>query len=315
MKTIVSGLINIETTLKVRKFPIEYYPIDYPFFGINSDVSGVAYNVAKAFLALGNKVQLTSFIGEDEEGRRILARLKEDEIGNQFIYPELKETPVTIALYDGEGKRQIYCDLKDIQEKNIVFAGIRESVVNSDLVILCNANFNRPLLKEVKRLGKWIASDVHVLSDINDEYNKEFMEYADILFLSDEQLPLDAEQFIFELKEKYPSQIIVIGLGEKGALLYERSEDKIYRLEAARLGEVVNTIGAGDALFSCFIHYYMKGYSAVEALSRAQIFAALKIRCNGAARGFCSEETVEEYYKNNELTVRDVTIRPPHMAV
>ena len=69
MKIIVSGLINIETTLKVRKFPIEYYPIDYPFFGINSDVSGVAYNVAKAFLALGNKVQLTSFIGEDEEGR------------------------------------------------------------------------------------------------------------------------------------------------------------------------------------------------------------------------------------------------------
>ncbi len=38
MKVIVSGLVNIETTLKVRKFPIDYYPIDYPFFGIKSDV-------------------------------------------------------------------------------------------------------------------------------------------------------------------------------------------------------------------------------------------------------------------------------------
>ena len=45
MRITVSGLINIETTLKVRKFPIEYYPIDYPFFGVQSEVSGVAYNV------------------------------------------------------------------------------------------------------------------------------------------------------------------------------------------------------------------------------------------------------------------------------
>ncbi len=93
----------------------------------------------------------------------------------------------------------------------------------------------------------------------------------------------------------------------RGALLYERSEDRIYRLEAAHVGDVVNTLGAGDALFSCFINYYIKGYSAVEALTRAEIFAALKIRCNGAANGFSSEDIVEKYYKNNEVVVREVT--------
>lgn len=307
MRVIVSGLINIETTLKVRKFPIHYYPVDYPFFGIKSDVSGVAYNVGKALLALENDIQITSFIGQDAEGKRILSKLEDERIGNQFIYHELKETPVTVALYDEEGRRQIYCDLKDIQERNIHFARLETAIKDSDLVVLCNTNFNRPLLKKVKEIGKWIASDVHVLSDINDEYNKEFMEYADILFLSDEQLPCNAERFMFEMKEKYSSKIIVIGLGKKGALLYERSEDKIYRLEAARVGEVVNTLGAGDALFSCFINYYMKGYSAVEALIRAEIFAALKIRFNGAANGFSSEDTVEKYYKNNEVIVREVT--------
>lgn len=79
MKIIVSGLVNIETTLKVRKFPIDYYPIDYPFFGIKSDVSGVAYNVAKALRTLGNDIQITSFIGEDEEGKRILSKLEEEK--------------------------------------------------------------------------------------------------------------------------------------------------------------------------------------------------------------------------------------------
>lgn len=307
MKVIVSGLINIETTLKVREFPINYYPIDYPFFGIKSDVSGVAYNVGKALLALGNDIQISSFIGEDEEGKRILSKLDNERIGTQFIYHELEETPVTVALYDEEGRRQIYCDLKDIQEKNMDYTRLEEAIKESDLVVLCNINFNRSLLKKVKKIGKLIASDVHVLSDMDDEYNKEFMEYADILFLSDEQLPYSAEQFIFEMKEKYLSKIIVIGLGEKGVLLYERSEDTIYRLEAAHVDDVVNTIGAGDALFSCFINYYMKGYSALEALIRAEIFAALKIRCNGAANGFSSEEIVEKYYKHNEVVVRKVT--------
>lgn len=303
MKAIVSGLINIETTLKIREFPIEYYPIDYPFFGIKSEVSGVAYNVAKALITLENDIQIASFTGKDEEGKRILQKLQNEKIGRQFISNELKETPVTVALYDDLGRRQIYCDLKDIQEKDMEFSYMEEAIKDSDMLILCNINFNRKLLEKVKNMGKMIASDVHVISDINDEYNKEFMEYADILFLSDEQLPCSAESFILELKEKYLSRIIVIGLGKNGALMYERSENKVYRLEAVHIDEVVNTIGAGDALFSGFINYYMKGYQALEALIRAEIFAALKIRCNGASNGFCEEGIVEDFYNKNKINV------------
>ena len=45
---LVSGLINIETTLQVEAFPIPYFPVRYPFHGIRSTVSGVGHNVAKA---------------------------------------------------------------------------------------------------------------------------------------------------------------------------------------------------------------------------------------------------------------------------
>lgn len=177
----------------------------------------MAYNVGKALKTLGNDIQITSFIGEDEEGKRILSKLEEEGIEKRFVYRELKETPVTVALYDEEGRRQIYCDLKDIQEKNMDFGRLEGVIRDCDLVVLCNTNFNRTLVREVKRIGKMIASDVHVVSDIDDEYNKEFMECSDILFLSDEQLPCDAEQFIFELKKKYSSKIIVIGMGDKGS--------------------------------------------------------------------------------------------------
>ncbi len=48
MKILVSGLLNTETDVSVRQFPIQYYPIDYNFFGIDTFVGGVAFNIAKA---------------------------------------------------------------------------------------------------------------------------------------------------------------------------------------------------------------------------------------------------------------------------
>ena len=43
-RVLVSGLINIETTLQVEGFPIPYFQVHYPFYGVNSSVSGVGYN-------------------------------------------------------------------------------------------------------------------------------------------------------------------------------------------------------------------------------------------------------------------------------
>ena len=34
MNVLVSGLVNVETSVKVRKFPIEYYAIAYLYFGV-----------------------------------------------------------------------------------------------------------------------------------------------------------------------------------------------------------------------------------------------------------------------------------------
>ena len=60
---------------------------------------------------------------------------------------------------------------------------------------------------------------------------------------------------------------------------------------------LVNTVGAGDALFSAFNHYYAKGSAPVEALQRAQIFASAKIGISGASKGFIAEDRVEELYR------------------
>ena len=115
-KILVSGLINTETTARVRQFPVNYYPIDYPFFGVNTAVSGVAYNISKALKTLGDDVTLFTMTGRDFPAEYIRSELRAAGIGTDWVRPRLKQTPNSVALYDGEGKRQIYCDLKDIQE-------------------------------------------------------------------------------------------------------------------------------------------------------------------------------------------------------
>lgn len=290
-KILISGLINTETTVKVKGFPIEYFPIDYPFFGVNTKVSGVAYNLAKALKTLGDDIELVSMIGDDFAAEYIIKEMENIGVNTNNVNKKLSQTPSSVVLFAPDGRRQIYCDLKDVQESTYEFH--KEMYENCDIVIACNTNFNRDLLKMAKNDDKIIATDVHVLSDINDEYNKDFMKYANILFLSDENVPKDYKAFVMSIEETYGNDIIVLGRGSNGALMYVKEEDKFYELPAVNLGEVVNTVGAGDALFSSFLHYYSKGMTPIEALNRAQLFASYKIGFNGASEGFASEEQIE----------------------
>ena len=297
MNILVSGLLNIETTVSVDGFPVQYNPVNYKFFGISSNVSGVGFNLAKALSTLGDTVSVVSFLGNDVEADIVLAQLKNDHIQSRIIR-SLKKTPASVILYDSQGKRQIYCDLKNIQEQSVNPCDVEGELENCDIAVLCNINFNRKLLKAAKNKGITIATDVHVLSDINDDYNRDFMENADILFLSDEGLPCDAADFIRQLYNRYNNKIIVIGMGSKGAMLFDSKTDEISVIPAYSAAKVVNTVGAGDSLFSSFLHFYAKYSDAKEALKRAVIFAGIKIGYNGASLGFCTENEIEKIIEN-----------------
>ncbi len=121
------------------------------------------------------------------------------------------------------------------------------------------------------------------------------MQYADILFLSDEALPDPPETTARRLMDLYGNAIIVIGLGSKGALLAVREKDSVKRFPAVQTRPVVNTIGAGDALFAAFLSRVMQHQDPVRALCAAQVFASYKIGEKGAAAGFLSNEELDQW--------------------
>ncbi len=104
-RILVSGLINIETTLHVEGFPVPYFPVRYPFFGIGSSASGVGYNIAAALTALGDEVRLLSLIGQDAAGSLVRQALAQDSVSARFVLPLLAQTAQAVILYDGAGRR------------------------------------------------------------------------------------------------------------------------------------------------------------------------------------------------------------------
>ena len=165
----------------------------------------------------------------------------------------------------------------------------------ADVIIACNSNFNRPLLKLASDMNKTIATDVHVFSNPDDEYNRDFLRKAKILFMSDEGLrDRDIRNFVLEIYEKFNNQIIVVGCGDKGALLFEAEKQEFTEIPAVFIRPVVATSGAGDTLFSSFIYFYSKGKEPKEAMKLASIAASYKIGEVGSSKGFLDEASIEK---------------------
>jgi acarbose 7IV-phosphotransferase len=297
-KILVSGLTNIETTLQVEGFPVSYNPVRYPFFGIRSLVSGVGYNLSKALTLLGNEVRFATIIGTDVNGELVKRELASLGLPLTYVVEGMDQTAQAIILYDRDGQRAINTDLKDVQERVYPTPLFEQALESCSLAVLANINFSRPYLQLVKPRGIPIATDVHAIADLDDPYNRDFLAAADILFMSDARLPVPAESWAAQVMERYAPEILVIGLGAQGALLSVKQDGSTEIFPAVHTRPIVNTVGAGDALFASFLHFYTKTHDPYQAIQKAILFASYKIGEDGAANGLLDESNLNDLYTN-----------------
>ncbi|MBK8049788.1 MAG: carbohydrate kinase family protein [Anaerolineales bacterium] len=309
-KILVSGLINVETTLRIDRFPIEYQPQQFPFFGIRTSVSGVGYNVATALHALGNEVALLSLIGSDLNGLQVQSEIARIGLAGDNVLAQLEQTPQSVILYEPGARRECFTDLKDIQEQRYPEDRFQQLAVGASAFVGCNANISRPLLFAAKAAGLLVATDIHTIANLDDDFNRDFMALANILFMSNERLPLSPEDWAQAVINRYNTPIVVIGLGHEGALLAVRDDRFVGRLPAVRTRAIVNTVGAGDALFSCFVHTYLRTHDPYRSLQTAIVFASWKIGGNGGADGLLSQEELVQLAGQAELSLPYARVSP-----
>lgn len=307
---VVVGSINLETTLQVDGFPLDYFPVRYPFHGISSRVSGVGYNLAKALQTLSRgsdgpseagllPVRFATLVASDPPGLLIQQTLAESGLDSPAVIRCLEHSPQSVVLYDPQGRRQIHTDLKDLQTQTYppeVFEGLLDGC---RLAIITNINYARPLLALARARGVPVACDVQAIRSLDDEYNQDFMKSADILFMSHEQIPSSPQQWASQVQARFGTPLVVIGLGSQGALLLDRKQGQMAHVPAAASRPVVSTVGAGDALLASFVHAYGLGQDPLTALRKAVVFAGHKIGERAASQGFLDHAALELLYQRH----------------
>ena len=211
-RILVSGNINIETTVRVDAFPIPYHSGTFTPFGIQTQVSGVSYNVAKALATLGHSITVTSIIGRDLSARMIRTALADDSIDDRFVLSHIEQTTQSVALYNADGNRRFFTDPKDMREQAYPPQLFAQATKGCDALVLTNVPYNKALVPLAKQTGKPIATDVHRLSSLDDGDNQSFLEAADILFMSGEQAPESPHLWAQRVMERYHPSVLGIGL-------------------------------------------------------------------------------------------------------
>lgn len=289
----IVGNINLETTVRVEGFPVPYQPTTFVPFGVSTAVSAVGYNLARALTTLGDDVVLASLVGADAAADIVRARLASDGIGGEFVLDAAAATPQSVVLYDGSGARAVHTDLKDVLDRTYPPERFARALVGSQLAVLTNIAYSKPLIAVARERGVPIATDLHTLTDLDDAYNAPFLRSASVLFVSGELIAVSPAAWAEALLAVSPAEVVVVGLGAQGAFLAVRSSGLREQLPAVYTRPVVQTGGAGDALFACFLHGYLLTGDPRRALRAATAFASYKLGTANSGEGFLTHADLE----------------------
>jgi sugar/nucleoside kinase (ribokinase family) len=274
-KVVIAGVTSLYMTLPVDEFPIPYTSTQFPNW-LRADVSGAACHIADTLRTLGDNAHLCTLVGDDVAGDAIRSSLRtRGLLGSGVVATPESSLGVVLVAPDGQRRGHPYLAAVDtIQYPVEVF--YREAH-SADLAVLTNAAFVQPLLGPAQEMGVPIAVDVHLISDIDDAYNRPWLEVADIIFCSHERLPCPPRQWVAQVFGRYPGcTVAAVGLGGRGCLM-GLTDGRLIEVAATAPRGVINTSGAGDALFASFLHGWLATGNPVAALEDAVLHAGWKV--------------------------------------
>jgi ribokinase len=248
---LVCGTLNLETTFPIAGFPLAYEPVCHRPFEFRSQPSGVGFNIAQALSTLGNRVRLASMIGSDFLGTALRQSMARFGLSDEFILPGLDETPQSIIIFDNDGRRMVNTDLKDVGERVYSLELFKRALQGCRAAVMTNVGFSRPLLSLAKAASGMVATDLQTASEGSKEYDTDFLSAAEVVLMSHEKLPVWPKDFVSSIWERSVARIAAVGMGAAGALSGARGKE-VCQVPALQVRPVVNTVGAGDALFSWF---------------------------------------------------------------
>lgn len=294
-KVIVIGNSLLEISIPANHMGIAAGEVIFTQNDIQTCVSGIGFNVALSLHTLGRELEFLTLLGQDAVGTLIRAQIVEKGISANLVRQTEAESGIAIIRSQAGATPGILLDLKQAHDRKRIFEIPPVHYSDFSLAVCCFIRFSEGMLDGFSSAGIPIASDVQVIDDVNDPEKQPYLEHSEILFLSNQAIAGHEAAFLKALKKRYRSRIIAVGMGEKGTLMALRDQDELWHFPAVFTRPVVNTIGCGDALFSCFLHGYLKSGDPVRAMSEACVYASYKAGESGASRGFLNPDELAEW--------------------
>lgn len=259
---------------------------------------GSAANTIAALARLGVRCSFIGFIGDDEEGRKMLKDFQDAGVNLSCIRKIGERSGTAIGFVDEKGERLFYLysganDYFKADEKVLEHAKKAKIIhVSSFALEKCNREVGK-IIRQVKEENEKVklsyAPGFLCLS--GKENLKENLELTDILFCNEKEIKAlacsdSAEKAVLGIKREFGIEIICITSGKKGCLIIADSstiKEKAFR------ARVVDTTGAGDAFNAGFLYGIIKNKSLRECAKIANFLAAKCIEREGARQGLLSE--------------------------
>jgi acarbose 7IV-phosphotransferase len=252
---------------------------------------------ARGFAQLGYKTAYLGFLGNDFWGDFVKSEFTKDGIEINGIFEDPWGTARSINLMYADGRRKNFYDGKS-HMVSMPDLSICDSILSRCKLAHFNIpNWARHLLPLAKKHNITISCDIQDVINLNDHYRQDFIEQADILFLSAVNLQ-DIPGLIKQLIRQKSERIVIVGMGAEGCAA--GSADGIHFFPAIQLPgiPVIDTNGAGDGLAVGFLSsYILDGYNFFDSIFRAQIVARFTCGIRASTTQLIQKSILNQYFQ------------------
>ena len=298
-KVCVVGSINMDIFLRVESIPVigETVLAREIFYGRG----GKGENQAIAMSRLGCDVEMIGCVGDDENGKILLEKLKSDGVGVCGVEVVNFASGTAYINVDDKGNNNIIVHPGANHKLGFEMIEAHADIIkNSDIAV-----FQLEIPVDVVKKTIEICHKNKICVILNPapavlEFDYEMLRYVDYLIPNETELELIAKEKVNEknivevckkILEKGVKNLIVT-LGEKGSILVnEKGYKKFDIIEV----DVKNTTGAGDSFIGGFVKGLLDEKNIEEAVLYATKVSALTVTKKGASESFPSIDEVNSF--------------------
>ncbi|OMH29102.1 carbohydrate kinase family protein [Motiliproteus sp. MSK22-1] len=249
--------------------------------------AGKALNLAQ----LDFDVTVHTILGHDREAAEILSCLDSANVRCLVTRTEQGSEQHT-NLMSVKGERISIFTNPPANPDHLDWTRVEEALVECDIAAISILDYTRPALAKAREMGKPLWIDLHDYDGAN-QYHQDFIEAADVVFVSSDCLP-NYREFMCE-QIASGKDLVVCTHGKAGSEALD-SQCNWYQQDIADGFELLDSNGAGDAFFSGFLYSYLNNRGIQVCLRYGSLAAAMCINTEQLASNRLSPRVLELHY-------------------